>query len=79
MGQIYDGRFRRSITLWFIGFCVTCLVYLMVVSLELNRLALHVLATAVAAYTMVVPRQFFGHETTSFKTKATHGPGYKKP
>lgn len=54
LGQIYDGRFRRSITLWFIGFCVTCSVYLMVVSLELNRLAFYVLATAVAAYPIFV-------------------------
>lgn len=50
LGQIYDGRFRRSITLWFIGFCLTCLLFLMVVNLELNRLALCVLAAAVAVY-----------------------------
>jgi signal peptidase I len=50
LGQIYDGRFRRSIVLWFIGICLTCLFFLMVVSFELNRLALCVLAVAIVAY-----------------------------
>ncbi len=59
LGQIYDGRFRRSITLWFIGFCLTCLFFLMVVSLELNRLALFVFAAAVAFYPILLAADAF--------------------
>jgi len=52
LGQIYDGRFLRSITLWFVGFCLTCLFFLIVISFDLNRFALFLLATAVVAYPM---------------------------
>lgn len=50
LGQIYAGRFRRSITLWFIGCCLTCLFFLVAVSCELNPIVLCLFAAAVVSY-----------------------------
>ena len=50
LGQIYAGRFLRSITLWFVGFCLTCLLFLIVITFELNRPVFFVLMSAVALY-----------------------------
>ena len=54
LGQIYDGHFRRSFTLWFIGFCLTFLFFLVVVSIEINRVVLYLLAATIAAYPILL-------------------------
>lgn len=50
LGQIYDGRFSRSVTLWFIGVCVKCSFFLLVISLDLSRFAFFLLVAAIVAY-----------------------------
>ncbi|MEI8213237.1 MAG: signal peptidase I [Planctomycetota bacterium] len=50
LGQIYVGRFRRGIVLWFIGLCLTGLLFVLVVSLDLIPPVLFLLAAAVVAY-----------------------------